>query len=154
LRKSKTLSIRWQFHAESSNAWIAKPSVTEVNSWPARIGVSLPNLCSKSFRINGTKEEPPVMKMASTSRAATLQALSSRSTHRLISETSGTIHSSNSERETRPVDLLHFFLNPKRRIHGPENMVVVPDGDIEKRHHRITEQAVDDTMLFSNDGGA
>src|SRR6266481_5906638 len=58
-------------YVESSNAWMAKPSATEVNSWPARIGVSPPNLFAKSLRITGTKDEPPVMKMASTSRGTT-----------------------------------------------------------------------------------
>ena len=85
---------------KSSNAWIAKPSATEVNSCPARIGVAAPNFCTNSFRIIGTKDEPPVMKIASTSCVATLQVFSNRSTQRLICETSGSIQSSNWERET------------------------------------------------------
>jgi hypothetical protein len=30
-------------------------------------------------------------------------------------------------------------------------VIVVPDGDIEKGQDRITEQAVDDAMMLSND---
>ena len=75
-------------------------SATEVNSWPARIGVAAPNFSANSFRIIGTNDEPPVMKMASTSCVATLQVFSSRSMQPLICETSGSIQSSNWERET------------------------------------------------------
>jgi hypothetical protein len=53
----------------------------------------------------------------------------------------------------RRVDLLHRFLNLKCRIDGTEHVVVVLDGDIEKGHDPIAQQAIHDAMLLSNGRG-
>ena len=92
--------IRIRRQPSSCAAWIASPWATEVNSCPARIGVPASNFRSKIVLMAGTKDDPPVIKIASTSCGPTLQFANKRSTQSLICRTCGAIQPSNCFRLT------------------------------------------------------
>src|SRR5262245_20302404 len=82
-----------------SNARSANPFATVVSSSPPRRRPA-PNRCSNRCLTAGTNDDPPVRKTLSTSLGITPQQSSSRSTHCVIADRYGSIHSSKTFRRT------------------------------------------------------
>src|ERR1700722_10485514 len=80
-------------YSRFENAFSANPCATEVNSRPLR-NLPAPKRFSKIFLTDGTKDDPPVKKTASTSRWLAPVASKIESTQRSICCGSSDIHSS------------------------------------------------------------